>query len=169
MIYIYNDYGGTHTTSLAAAYHLNKLPTNHQLTTEEILNVNYFNQLDKSDAYRFIFHGKDEDSNPVYTIGRRRSKYIVPTLECFYLLLQDQIHSDEKIIFSNTSPTVPFTMTMGGFLSRGLKVDSLGVPLLVNGAKKCCQIIHQLVEETKEAGKSTNESVLILDNKQFKL
>lgn len=26
MMYIYNDYGGTHTTSLAAAYHLNQLP-----------------------------------------------------------------------------------------------------------------------------------------------
>lgn len=26
MIFIYNDYGGTHTTSLAAAYHLKKNP-----------------------------------------------------------------------------------------------------------------------------------------------
>ncbi|MBJ3790622.1 DUF3189 family protein, partial [Bacillus sp. OA1] len=26
MIYIYTDFGGTHSTALAAAYHLNKLP-----------------------------------------------------------------------------------------------------------------------------------------------
>ena len=25
MIYIYNDYGGTHTTALAAAYHLKEI------------------------------------------------------------------------------------------------------------------------------------------------
>lgn len=42
MIFIYNDYGGTHTTSLAAAYHLNKLPTDRVLTEDEILNVDYF-------------------------------------------------------------------------------------------------------------------------------
>ena len=27
MIFIYTDFGGTHSTALAAAYHLNKLPT----------------------------------------------------------------------------------------------------------------------------------------------
>ncbi|MDP4105691.1 MAG: DUF3189 family protein, partial [Bacillota bacterium] len=45
MIYIYNDYGGTHTTSMAAAYHLKQLPQSEQkLTTEQILNVKYFNK-----------------------------------------------------------------------------------------------------------------------------
>ncbi|MES9753852.1 DUF3189 family protein, partial [Bacillus wiedmannii] len=39
MIFIYTDFGGTHSTSLAAAYHLNKLPTDRKLTKEEILNV----------------------------------------------------------------------------------------------------------------------------------
>lgn len=43
MIYIYTDYGGTPTTALAAAYHL-KLPhSERKLTSEEILNVKYFN------------------------------------------------------------------------------------------------------------------------------
>lgn len=36
MIFIYNDYGGTHTTSMAAAYHLKKLPTSRTLTKDEI-------------------------------------------------------------------------------------------------------------------------------------
>ena len=30
MIYIYNDYGGTHTTALAAAYHLKELPNQNE-------------------------------------------------------------------------------------------------------------------------------------------
>ena len=38
MIYIYNDYGGTHTTSLAAAYHLKEIEqSERKLTKEEIL------------------------------------------------------------------------------------------------------------------------------------
>lgn len=32
MIYIYDDFAGTHSTALAAAYHLKKLPTNRKLT-----------------------------------------------------------------------------------------------------------------------------------------
>lgn len=60
MIFIYTDFGGTHTTSLAAAYHLNKLPTDRKLTKEEILNVEYFNKLKTEDMGKIIFHGLDE-------------------------------------------------------------------------------------------------------------
>ncbi|WP_042761668.1 DUF3189 family protein, partial [Streptococcus sobrinus] len=59
MIYIYNDFGGTHTTSLAAAYHFNQLPTNRTLTKEEILAVPYFNQLTTADMGNLIFRGID--------------------------------------------------------------------------------------------------------------
>ncbi|MBU8878441.1 DUF3189 family protein [Bacillus sp. FJAT-29790] len=167
MIYIYNDYGGTHTTSLAAAYHLQKLPTDRKLTKEEILNVDYFNKLDRSDTCRFIFHGIDEDGNRVYSIGRRSSKLVVPALKNLSLLYQEQFHIDEKIIYSNTSPTVPFAMTMGGFFSRGLKIDFIGVPLLVIGAKQACKNIFQLVEYTKQIGKTANSKVTVLENKDF--
>ena len=63
MIFIYNDYGGTHTTSLAAAYHLKKIPTDKVLTKEEIMSVDYFNKLTKHDLGKLIFHGLDEDGN----------------------------------------------------------------------------------------------------------
>ena len=138
MIFIYNDYGGTHTTSLAAAYHLKKLPTNRRLTKEEILNVDYFNKLTRADFGKLIFHGIDEDGNSVYTIGRKSSKLVVPALKNLSMLLQEKYQGQEKIIFSNTSPTVPFALTMGGLFSRGLKIDFIGVPFLIVGAKQCC-------------------------------
>src|SRR6185312_6835694 len=93
MIYIYNDYGGTHTTSLAAAYHLKQLPqSERKLTKDEILNVNYFNKLTKEDFGRIIFHGMDEEGNSVYTIGRKRNKYVVPAMKDLSLLLQGKFH-----------------------------------------------------------------------------
>lgn len=168
MIYIYNDYGGTHSTALAAAYHLNKLPSVQPLTKEEILNVEYFNKLTASDMGRFIFHGIDEDGNSVYTLGRKSSKVVVPALKNLSILLQNKYQGEERIVFSNTSPTVPFPMTIGGFLSRGMKIDSLGVPLLVIGAKICFNDIKRLVEHTKQIGKSTNEKVTVLENREFK-
>ncbi|WP_066307455.1 DUF3189 family protein [Bacillus sp. FJAT-29814] len=170
MIYIYNDYGGTHTSSLAAAYHLKQLPQSEmKLTKDVILNVKYFNKLTKQDFGKLIFHGIDDDGNSVYTIGRKRNKYVVPALKEMILILEEKFQVDEKIVFSNTSPTVPFLMSMGGFFSRGLKIDFIGVPLLVIGAKQCCDNIFRLVENTKRMGSTSfNENVIILDNEMFK-
>lgn len=51
-------------------------------------------------------------------------------------MLHKQNILNEKIIFSNTSPTVPLSITFGGLFSRGLKFDFIGVPLLVKEAKQ---------------------------------
>ena len=59
-------------------------------------------------------------------------------------------------------------MTMGGPFSRGLKVDLIGVPLLILGAKQCCHDILRLVEHTKQIAKSSNEKIIVLENKNIK-
>ncbi|WP_339230195.1 DUF3189 family protein [Oceanobacillus sp. FSL K6-2867] len=167
MIFIYNDYGGTHTTSLAAAYHLKKIPTDKVLSKEEIMNVDYFNKLTKHDLGKLIFHGLDEDRNAVYTIGRKNNKYVVPALQTFIELIQKKNSFNEKIIISNTSPTVPLAMSIGGFFSRGLHIDFIGVPLLIVGAKQCCNRINRLVEQTKKASISRNSKIIVLENKSL--
>ncbi|EPD50140.1 hypothetical protein HMPREF1210_02988 [Paenisporosarcina sp. HGH0030] len=169
MIYIYNDYGGTHTTALAAAYHLKKIiQSERELTKEEILNVNYFNKLTKKDFGNIIFHGIDENGDPVYTIGRKSSKLVVPAMKNLILLIQSKHQFHEQIIFSNTSPTVPLAMSIGGFFSRGLKIDFIGVPLLVIGAKQCCDNIFRLVENTKQIAQNNKDQVIILENNEYK-
>lgn len=168
MIFIYHDFGGTHTTSLAAAYHLKQITSSSQvLSKEEILSIPYFNQLTKKDAGRIIFHGIDDEGHPVYTVGRRTSKQVVPALIGLSDIFKRRYHIDEKIIFSNTSPTVPLAMTLGGFFSRGLGIDSIGVPLLVKGAQQCCLHIYQLVEQTKQIAKTRDQSIITIDNKKF--
>lgn len=170
MIFIYNDYGGTHTTSLAAALHLQILkPSSQAFTKEEILAVPFFNKLTKKDFGKLIFHGKDRDGHFVYTLGRKSSKLVVPSLKEFGMLLFERYQLEERVIFSNTSPTVPLSMTLGGFFSRGLKIDSVGVPLLVIGAQQCIDTIYQLVENTKQTALSpTQKKIIVLDNQQYK-
>jgi len=170
MIFIYNDYAGTHTTSLAAAYHLKQLPqSERKLSSEEILNVKYFNKLTRKDFGKLLYHGDDEEGNSVYTIGCKRDKLAVPAMKELTLMLQGKFHFNEKIIFSHTSPTVPLTLSLGGFFSRGLKIDFIGVPLLLIGAKQCCDNIYRLVENTKQVGRTAfNENVIILENEMFK-
>jgi Protein of unknown function (DUF3189) len=166
MIFIYNDFGGTHTTALAAAFHLKKLPAHAELTREQILNIEYFNKLDTSDMGKIIFHGVDEEGHSVYTVGRGNSKIFVPGLKEMFEILQKKNGTEEQLIFSNTSPTVPLSMTVGGFFSRRLGIDFIGVPLLVMGAKQASAQIAYLVEHTKEMANKSSEQVLIIENKK---
>jgi hypothetical protein len=168
MIYIYNDFGGTHTTAMAAAYHLKKLDESHKPTKSEILNTHNFNKLVYKDRGKLFFHGKDEDGNKVYTMGRGMSKILVPGIFNLIDMMVEEEVLAEKIILSNTSPTVPFPMTCGGMLSRALKIDFIGVPLLVIGAKEAYQDIINLVHHTKHIAKTTNSQLIMLDNKDFK-
>lgn len=169
MIFIYHDFGGTHTTSMAAAYHLKKIDNPDKiLEKDEILAVPYFNKLTKKDAGRFIFHGVDDEGNSVYTLGRRSSKLVIPSLYHFSNIIVSRYQLNERIIFSNTSPVVPFAMTMGGFFSRGLKLNAIGVPLLVVGAKQCCKHIKQLVDHTKEIANESKEPLIVtIENQKY--
>jgi len=165
MIYIYNCYGGTHTSSLASEIHLNRLPTGRLPTREEILNAEYFNKLTNKDRGKFIFRGVDDEGNKVYTLGRGMSKTIVPCVENLLKLLHDECGVDCKFVLSNTSPTVPPLMAMGGFFSRGLRIDFIGVPLLVAGAKQAYSRIIEVVARTKEKAHTFDGRILIMDNK----
>jgi len=164
MIYIYNCYGGTHSSSLASAVHLNKLPLDRIPTKDEILGTNHFNKLKYKDMGRIIYRGIDEDGNKVYSVGRGTSKILIPCLKNMITILHDECCFNEKIIFSNMSPTVPPAMTMGGFFARGLGMDFIGVPLLVIGAKQAYKRIIEIVNHTKESAKTLNGPVLVLMN-----
>lgn len=171
MIFIYNDYGGTHTTSLAAALHLQIIkPSSFPLSKEEILAVPYFNKLTKQDFGKLIFHGKDQNGNLIYTIGRKSQNLVIPSLESLGLMFIEHFKFEERLIFSNTSPTVPKIMSVGGFFSRGLNIDSIGVPLLIKGAKQCVQNIYNLVENTKQIALTpTQDKIIVLENNQFQI
>ncbi|MDQ0483244.1 DUF3189 family protein [Guptibacillus hwajinpoensis] len=168
MIYIYNCYGGTHSSALAAAYHLNKLSSNSIPSKEEILNIDIFNKLKRSDMGRLIYHGEDEHGDKVYTLGRGGSKVLLPALNHLSVLFHDSFDMKEPVIFSNTSPTVPLSMTFGGMFARGLKMNWIGVPLLIIGAKQTHQNIVNLVRYTKSQRDVNTSTSVILENEQFK-
>lgn len=165
MIYIYNCYGGTHSSTLAAAYHLKKFAYDTAPSKEEILSLELFNKLTPKDMGKLFFHGIDEDRNKVFTLGRGSSKVVVPAMQSILELMNENGKLEEKKIFSNTSPTVPLAMTLGGLFSRRLKIDFIGVPLLIIGSKKAHHnLIIKLVQNTKDIGKSSISKIEILDN-----
>jgi hypothetical protein len=167
MIYIYNCYGGTHSSILAMAYHLEMLDETREPTKDEILNLPNFNKLVYGNRGELFYYGTDKDGNKVYNVGRGRSKVLIPGLYNLASMLHKQELLNEKIIFANTSPTVPLAMTFGGLFSRWLKIDFIGVPLLVKGAKQSYKDVIKLVNHTKKVAKEENSEVIILDNKEF--
>ena len=167
MIFIYNCYAGTHSSSLASAVHLKKLPVDRIPTREEILATDYFDKLNSKDMGRIIYRGTDDEGNKVFTMGRGPSKLIVPSLVNMINILCNEYGFGEKIVFSNMSPTVNLAMSIGGFVSRRFGLKFIGVPFLVIGAKKAHKRIIQIVNNTRKSSKTLNEHVLVLSNKKF--
>lgn len=166
MIYIYNCYGGTHTSSLASAIHLGRLPLERIPTKQEILNTDYFNKLGYKDMGRFVYRGTDSEGDKVFTLGRGLSKVVTPAVENLVRLFYDEFGVNGRIIMSNMSPTVPPALTIGGFLSRGLGIRFLGEPLLVLGARQAYKKIVELVLLTKKSARSMNGPILVLNNEK---
>jgi hypothetical protein len=150
MIYIYNCYGGTHSSSLASAIHLGNLPVDRIPTKQEILNTAHFDKLTYKDMGVIIYRGTDKWGNKVYTMGRGTSKVLIPAITNLIGLLKIECGFIDEIILTNASPTVTFPMTMGGFFSRGLKLHFIGRPLLVIGVKQTYFNIVKLVRSTLE-------------------
>jgi Protein of unknown function (DUF3189). len=150
MIFIYNCYGGTHSSSLASAIHLGNLPFDRVPSKKEILGTAYFDRLRYKDMGRIIYRGTDKRGNNVYTLGRGTSRAIIPALNNLLSILKSECSLKEEIVFTNMSPTVPPLMTVGGFLSRGLKLHFLGRPLLMAGAQQAYFNIVGTVADTLE-------------------
>jgi hypothetical protein len=163
MVIIYNCYGGTHSSILACAIHLKELPENRIPTKQEILKIKYFNKLTYKDMGRLIFHGADDCGNQIYTIGRGTSKALVPAMRNLAIALCRNKGVDEQFLFVNCSPTVPPLMTIGGFFSRGLHIDFIGIPLLTAGVRQTYYNIAKLVEKSKEICKENSKECLVID------
>ena len=163
MVIIYNCYGGTHSSILASAIHLKKLPMNRIPTHEEILNIEYFNKLTYKDMGRLVFHGSDDEGNRIFTIGRGTSRALIPAMRNLAIALCRDKGIDEHFMFINCSPTVHPLMTMGGFFSRALHIDFIGVPLLTAGAQRTYYNITKLVEKSMEICHNNAEKCMIIN------
>lgn len=163
MVIIYNCYGGTHSSILASAIHLKKLPDDRIPTKEEILSLQFFNKLTYKDMGRLIFHGPDDEGNRIYTIGRGTSKALVPAMRNLAIAICKDKGIDESFLFINCSPTVHPLMTMGGFFSRALHIDFIGVPLLTKGARLTYYNIIKLVEKTMEICHNSDNKCMVVN------
>ncbi|TZE83592.1 DUF3189 family protein [Calorimonas adulescens] len=151
MIVVYYDYGGTHTSVVAAAVHLGRLNPEKVPEGKELIDLPLFDRITQSDLGHIIYNGTSIDGNNIYTLGLKKAKnLVIPAVEDMY-----------KAVFGNTdglylvdvSSATNFYMKLGGLLSRGMRLQFLGLPLVVYGTRKAYRNIVRLVFNTKNAVK----------------
>ncbi|WP_330375495.1 DUF3189 family protein [Inediibacterium massiliense] len=145
---IYHCVGGCHSSCTAAAIHLNMLPLDHIPKEYDLLNVPFFDALEKTDAGKIIYRGTDEWGNSIYTLGRQFVPHIVLSsiLDTWKILAP----SSEKLLLVNTIPCVNTLMRIGGFSSRRLHWVRFGRPIVAKGTIQAYKNIMKVVEETKK-------------------
>jgi hypothetical protein len=167
MIYIYYDFGGTHSSSIAAAIHLKLIPADRVPGKADVINVPMFDKLSFQDRAKIVYRGTDNEGNKVFTLGYGIHKKMVFCLQNAIYMLHQQYGFNERMVLSSTAPTVPLSMTFGGFFSKVLKLVFIGRPLLIKGARKNFKKMAKLVEITINSAKSNNLPELNLTNKNL--
>jgi len=151
MIVVYHDFGGTHSTALAAAIHLGIVggSDSNSIDGQSLLDkVPYFDQVPSRCKGTVMHVGQDSDGHDVYILGRRSDA----DLAINTILSSARIFGpcDSEILFVDVGKKVNLLMRIGGFLSRRLNLIRIGRPIVVYGTVRAFPHIAQLVDKTKK-------------------
>jgi hypothetical protein len=137
---VFYDYGGSHTSIVAANLltgHLKEdLPSGH-----ELMALPLFDKTIPRDFAVFHFNSEDNLGNRVYTLGTKSGTY-------GYALaaLTKLMDAEERFIHVGTMPCLNNILRIGGFLSRSLNLPFLGRPLVIIGLRKAYPKLLALVK-----------------------
>ena len=146
MYVVYNCVGGTHSSAIAAAIHLGILSPDRTPSKEEVIDVPYFDTLEKKDQGKIIFRGIDENHNKVFTLSRQFvPELVIPDVEDAFQL-GGGLRKD--LLLVDTMPSVNLLMKIGGFSSRRLHWVSFGRPIVALGVVKNYHEMVKIVKKT---------------------
>lgn len=145
---IYHCVGGAHSSVVASAIHLKKLPEDKIPSIDDILNISYFDAMTIKDRGKIVFRGTDEGGHRVYTMSRQFVPHLViPVIEDTWRLLNGSL---DNIMLISTLSTVNFMMRLGGFTSRRMNWVSFGRPIVARGTQQTYPNLVKIVQETKK-------------------
>lgn len=145
---IYHCVGGSHSSCIAAAIHLNLLPKDRIPDKHDLLNIPFYDALQKVDRGKILYRGKDEFKNKIYTLGRQFVPHLViPAIQDMWQVLGQK---ENDLLLVDTLPTVNWLMKIGGFASRRLGWIEFGRPIVTRGTLNAYEKIMKIVEETKK-------------------
>lgn len=145
---VYDDFGGAHSTQVAAAMHLGHLPVDKVASAEQLMKLPMFDRITKEHHGFLIFMGKDDQGHEIYICGRGAGHKIVErAVASAYQLVGG---ADISLRFINTLPCVNWWMRIGGYLSRSLGWIWLGRPLVIFGTQRAYMQLAKVVAQVKD-------------------
>lgn len=144
---VYHCVTGCHSSSAAAAMHLDLLPIDTKPSYHDLIKVPFYDELEETDRGRLIFRGKDSKGNKVYTLSRKYIAHLMLPVVCDTWKAFNQSESDLMLI--NTQPSVNSFMKFGAYLSRSLKLIQIGRPIVAKATLYSYNNIADIVKNTK--------------------
>jgi len=156
---IYHCYGGTHSSVLAAALHLNLLPAGKKPDRKMLKCLPFFDKQLKKDLGRIFFLGRDEQRHNIFIVGRFDCPEIIEKGLCDLAKIFSIPGKD--FITVNVMPYVSNSMKIGGFLSRALGIVGLGRFIVTWGCIRAYKEIAVIVQKVKKNWGNNLESYLL--------
>lgn len=144
MIVIFQCFGGTHTSVVAAFIYLGRLPRTRLPRLDEILALPYFDRAGRAEVGRLHYAGMDPRGNPVFILGSGRWGAGVRALAAALLKVAG-IQVPEVVVI-DCLPQVTLPVRLGGYISQRLGFTAIGRPLVGRGILWNYSRLLELVE-----------------------
>ena len=156
----YFCYGRSHSSVIAGYIHLQKLPLDRIPSIQEILAIPEFDQANPRDFGVSYFLGRDTGDNEVYIIGFGKDHQFA--LQTIHYILIDRGYNPLDWHFFNALDQIGTLTRIGGYLSRRLKLITLGRHLAALGIQKSYSQLVKLVESVKEKNNQMGKRKIVV-------
>jgi hypothetical protein len=153
---IYYDYGGAHSSVVAACVHTGVVAPSGRPALSEIAVLPRFDRAAPPDRGRLTLAGVDQDGVEVYVVGCGRFHCVAGRALRGVALALGVPAGD--LVMVNTLPAVNPLMRIGGFLSRQLGLVFIGRPIVVLGTWLAFPKIAALVEKARRTAGRTRKA-----------
>lgn len=144
---IYHCYGSAHSSVIAAAIHLGKLPDSRVPGVREIMALPDFDRSDDRYLGTLFYKGKDEKGFCVYTLGLGgQSAEALQTIKSMLALAGAE---PESFHFVGALNCITFMTKVGGALSRRYGLCFIGRPIAAWGVTRSYPMLVALVKQVK--------------------
>jgi hypothetical protein len=143
---VYYCYGSAHSSVIAAAIHLKKLPWDRIPTLAEVEIQERFDRTENWEIGTPFFMGTDREGNEVYTLGLGPDRIMIRRIIASLIKIWN--YPAREILLVDTLVCIHCLTRIGGFLSRKLGLVTIGRPLAALGIRLSYNRLLELVQAT---------------------
>lgn len=143
---IYHCFGGSHSSVTAAALHIGILNKGKVPDPEDLMALPYYDKTNDDDFGSIRFMGTDELGNDVFVMGK---KSLGDRFGKLLMGIAEILGQEDQLIVVNCMDQVNWSMKLGGFTSRRMRMAPLGRPVVTWGTRQAFAQLVNLVEVTR--------------------